>query len=318
MRTGRQTLHEIDEAVSQTRANLERTTELANRLAEERAAIQHRRLEAVATIAAERMQLLASGAAEVPRDRDLRRADKQATELLERHAEEISHLRERTRESQAELERLEAQRSALEDEVEDAVNAFEQAAAATQDALAGNDGYKSQLARVEEAEAVVDRAERKRKLAAEDEAEKGAPYRADRLFSYLWDRHYATKDYRGGLITRMLDDWVARLCNYRDAALNYKRLTEIPARLADHVSRVEGQAEAERAKLKAMEEEALERDGAAKLREASIAMQARLEELDAKIAAAEEAHHAAFDAENAAAGCGSSAFRKAQEILSGA
>ena len=51
MKSGRQTLHEIDNAVTEARANLDRTSDLASRLAEERAALRRRRLEAIAVIA---------------------------------------------------------------------------------------------------------------------------------------------------------------------------------------------------------------------------------------------------------------------------
>lgn len=315
MRTGRQALHEIDDAVAEARANLQQTSDLAGKLAQKRAVLQRRRLEAIAKIASERMELLASGEAQTPRDRDIRRADEEATRLLERHAAEISELSERTKTTQADLEHLEAERSALEKEVDEAVEAFETAAAASQARLIGEESYQAALTRVEEAEATVDRAERKRLLAAEDEVEKGAPYRADRLFSYLWDRQYGTRDYRGGLITGTLDDWVAGLCNYRDAALHYKRLTEIPTRLKEHVVRLEEKAETERAVLKAMEEEALQRDGATKLREASVARQSRLDELDARIAETEKAHRSAVDEQTAAAGSSDGAYRQALNIL---
>ncbi len=316
MKSGRQTLHEIDNAVAEARANLDRTSDLASRMAEERAALRRRRLEAIAVIASERMAVLESGEAAAPRDRDLRRADQEAQLLLERYAAEITDLRSRSKATQAELERLEAERSELEKEVDEAVEAFESAAAAVQARLMGEDTYQAALSRVEEAEATVDRAERKRLLAAEDEAEKGKPYRADRLFSYLWDRQYGTKDYRGGLITKMLDDWVAGLCDYRDVALNYKRLTEIPVRLAEHVANLEQTAEAERTALTSVEEEALEADGATRLREASIAKQSRLDELDAQIIQTEDAHKSALDEQSATEGSSDSAYGRALNILS--
>ena len=316
MRSGRQTLHEIDNAVAQARANLDQTSDLASSLAEERAALRRKRLEAIAIIASERMAILESGEAATPRDRGLRRADQEAQKLLERYAAEIADLRERSKATKAELERLETERSVLEKDVDEAVEAFEIAAAAVQARLMGEDAYQSALARVEEAEAMVDRAERKRALAADDEAEKGEPYRADRLFSYLWDRQYGTKDYRGRLITKMLDDWVAGLCDYRDAALNYKRLTEIPVRLAEHVGNLERNAEAERTALTTVEEEALEADGAIRLREASIAKQSRLDEVDAQIIQTEDAHRSALDEQSTTEGSSDSAYGKALKILS--
>ena len=142
MRTGRQALHEIDGAVAQARTNLEQTNEIATRLAEERAALERRRLEAIATIASERMELIESGDAGAPRDRDMRRADRKAAELLDRHAAEVAELRDRTRAAQDELKNLEAERKTLEGEVEVAIEAFEAAAAAVQEKLAANEAYK--------------------------------------------------------------------------------------------------------------------------------------------------------------------------------
>ena len=103
MTSGRQTLHDIDNAVAQARANLERTSELASQMAEERAALRQRRLEAIAIIAAERMAALEAGDAAAPRDRDVRRADQEARALLERYADEIAGLREKAKTTQAEL-----------------------------------------------------------------------------------------------------------------------------------------------------------------------------------------------------------------------
>ncbi len=308
-------MHEIDNTISEARSNLDQTTQLANRLAERRAAIERQRLEAVGVIASERIDALGAGEADDAHDRDIGRADRKAEELLATHARETAELQKRTDEARTKLEHLETERKALEDDVAAAVDAFEDAAAASQQKLMQDEDYKVQLEKTEEAEAVVDRAKRKQALAQEDEADKGAPYRDDPLFIYLWKRRYGTKDYRGGLLTKMLDDWVARLIGYRDAALNYKRLTEIPARLANHVDGVKAKAEAERAALAALENAALERDGAAALREASVEAQARLEEHDRQIAEAEAVHRASLDAQSAATGRNSSAYQQALGVL---
>jgi hypothetical protein len=315
MRSGLQTLHEIDGAIAQARETLDRSAELSTRLSEERAAIERRKLEAVHIIASERLNLLSAGEARQSRDRDIQRADRQAEELLENYAREMATLQARTKETRAELERLEVERQAQEVEVRAAVEAYDDAAAATQARLVEDAAYQQQLEKVEEAEAVVNRAEQKHALAAADEAEKGKPYRDDPLFSYLWKRHYGTKDYRGGLIARMLDGWVAGLVDYRDVALNYKRLTEIPKRLAAHVESVEAKAEAERDALKALEEAALERDGAADLHRASLEAQAGLDNLDQQIAAAETAHRESMDARTAATGRNSDAYNRALGVL---
>lgn len=318
MASGRQTLHDIDNTIADARGNLEQTTELAARLSEQRAALERRRLQAIAIIASERIAALDTGEADDTRDRDIRQADRRAEELLETHAKQTADLQKRANEARAELERLEYERKEIEDDVAAAVDTFDDAAARSQQKLLQDQNYRNQLEQVEEAEAVVDRAERKQALALEDETEKGTPYREDPLFLYLWKRHYGTKDYRGGLLTKMLDDWVARLCGYRDAALNYKRLTEIPARLADHVANVEDKAATEREALAALENAALEADGAADLRTISMEAQARLEAHDKMIAEAEASHRASVDAQTEATGRNSGAYEQALEILTAA
>ena len=85
-------------------------------------------------------------------------------------------------------------------------------------------------------ESVAVRAEQKLELAKTDRQEKGKPYETDPLFSYLWERKFRTPEYHKGGLSRMLDNWVAKLCRYDEAYLNYARLTELPDRIAEHLA----------------------------------------------------------------------------------
>jgi len=52
---------------------------------------------------------------------------------------------------------------------------------------------------------------------------------------YLWRRKLGTSEYASGFLVRWVDEWIARLVNYREARANYAMLNEIPARLRAHV-----------------------------------------------------------------------------------
>ena len=77
-----------------------------------------------------------------------------------------------------------------------------------------------------------------------DQQEKGAPYRADPLFTYLWDCKYGTSAYKANPLTRFLDNWVARLCDFQSARKNYWMLQEIPERLDEHAKALRSKADA--------------------------------------------------------------------------
>jgi hypothetical protein len=187
----------------------------------------------------------------------------------------------------AALTGIEAQRREVEEDVDAAVHAHEAQVRATETRLESNDGYLRLKSAFEEARAVTSRAAQKQSTALRDRTEKGAPYENDPLFSYLWSRKFRTPAYTGGGLVRMLDGWVARVCRYDAAWLNYARLIELPDRLAEHVSRMKlEEAETESA-IEACEAAALEADGVPALQAALEAARARLKAVDEELARAE-------------------------------
>jgi hypothetical protein len=141
-----------------------------------------------------------------------------------------------------------------------------------------------------DATAVAERAEQKLELARTDRTAKSAPYESDPLFSYLWKRKFRTPDYRGGGLTRMLDNWVAGLCRYDEAYLNYARLTELPDRIAEHLARMKEEERESKEAIERYEADRMEAKGAGKLSAALDAAKERLGALDAELAAAESRH----------------------------
>jgi outer membrane murein-binding lipoprotein Lpp len=132
----------------------------------------------------------------------------------------------------------------------------EAALAAARRRLATDAAFAAQRQAAELADRTATHAEQKASLAARDRDDKGAPYLADPLFAYLWNRGFGTPAYQGGGITRLMDGFVARVAAYEPARRNYAALTDLPAKLADHALHLRELAAAEAAKLDAMEEAA--------------------------------------------------------------
>lgn len=220
-------------------------------------------------------------------------ADRRATALLERRREQQAELEARHAELDGVRAGLERQRDAAAAALERAAAAVDEADAAIQARLADDPEHRRLLGRAREAERVAVHADEKAALAESEQRTKGEAYRADPLFTYLWERRFGTPDYRPGggpfgPLLRSLDGRVARLIGYADAAANYGRLTEIPVRLREHAERVGERADAELAALAAYEEAARAADGLSELDAARDRAADAVAEIDARIAAAAE------------------------------
>jgi hypothetical protein len=194
----------------------------------------------------------------------------------------------------AEERRAELQREREKEHgvVDAAEQRLDEARAAAQKALAADERYKEALAAAEASDRVADLAEEKAKAAHTDRIEKGKPYEADPLFSYLWTRGFGTPAYVGVGLSRALDRWVARVAGFEPLRRDYWLLTELPPRMDEHAQRMRLKAEDDLAAVQALEKAAAE---AAQVpqREDELGKAAEvLAAVDAKI----EAHEAELDA----------------------
>lgn len=303
MTSGRDALHQIDDALAEARRRLAQASDAAAGDARTIADLDRRQIDIYGAIADVRLAHLKNGAATVG---SLGPDDRKAAALIAAHDGAIAGLAAARDAAAAELLRLEAARAAAEAEVETAIARHDEAAAATRARLETHGAYRDAASALEELTAMAGRAERKLAVAADDRAEKGAAYEGDPLFQYLRERKFATREYRAFPLFALLDNWVASLIRYRDHRLNYERLLEIPERIAEHVARLRAEAEAARATLETLERAALEADGVGALRDAAGAARSQVERLDREIAEAEKRHqeHAARHADAAAGKAG--------------
>lgn len=291
MLSGLKTLHQIDAALAKSRASAAEAARLAQRAAEAVASVQLQQAEGYNQIARDRLDLIEAGGGGA-----LGYIDRQVEKHLSDHRAAVAKAADALTKAESAVEALEAKRRAQEKTVADAVDAYDKTVAASEAALLKDADYLAQIARVEQAEATLQRALDKLELAKTDEVEKGTPYREDPFFAYLSDRRYGTKEAKGWFLTKALDHWVARIADYRQAAENYRRLTAIPTRLAAHCDDLEHQIGVEQTALQAIEAAKLDRDGVNTARQTSVDAQAKLDAIDADIAKAEARYQEALSA----------------------
>lgn len=283
---GRDALHNVDMVIADARRSLASALKAVDMQSRRGAEIQREQLQAFRALADVRIDLIQqrhNGA-------DLQGLDSRAAELMDQHEEFVEREGARLDVLVAEITQLELDREAQAGTLDAAVAAWEDKTASVLESLESDATYMAVAEAVKRAGAVSERAKQKLDLARSDRDEKGAPYDDDPLFSYLWDRQFRTPDYKAGPATRFLDGWVARLCGYDKAHLNYARLVELPDRLAEHVERVEVLEQEAIDVLATAETKALKESGVDALHEVAAGEREALEQLDLKIEQSETAH----------------------------
>ncbi len=305
MVTGRDNLELINQHINQAQTEQER----AGRRLEE----LHQHLNAVRLKTGERYRALARlrlddlQASQVISH--LEATDQTVLSLLEKRQQIHTNLDEQLKASVSRQRQLEEQRKELERQRDEAGEAMQSRLEQTRKRLEDSEAYRQQQQRAQEALAVVKRADEKASQAEQDRIDKGKPYEADRLFMYLWSRRYLTPDYRGGLFTRQLDAWVARLIDFQRNRPNYFMLLELPLRLREHATKVQQTSQLEVQALQAMERQAAEADGILALQAKVQEAEQQIKHLDADLEA-EEARHQKLLQEQATLNAGTDPLTK--------
>jgi hypothetical protein len=283
--TGRDALHRLDSLTAGAREEFDAAARGAESHSRRRADLARLKAEGYRELAAMRLDVIKAETADT-----LTAAEKEAARLLTEHAAFVAQIDGQVAQAEAKLKDAEAVRRAGEVEVDAALNAYETLVAETEAAVQTDPGYIALKDAFEQARAVSVRAEQKLELAKTDRAEKGKPYEADPLFSYLWDRKFRTPEYKKRGMSRALDGWVARLCNYDQAYLNYARLIELPDRIAEHMANMRLEEAEAQAAIERFEAQALETRGAGKLSAELDAAKEKLAALDGALAEVEARH----------------------------
>jgi len=282
--SGRDTLKQMNRSLRSARRDLDRLDRELRVTSEALAKNAELESRALKQLAAIRLDAVQKGEL----DAELDAADRRVRDILDRRERALADLAADLERAQSALYELEDRREEVHETVDAAAATLAEREAAVQRSLDEDAAFIAQLERTRQADAIAAKAAEKAALAVEDRQEKGRPYEADELFMYLWRRNYGTSGYRANPLTRMLDAWVARRCNYADARPNYWMLLEIPRRLKAHAEDAEASASQELDRLREVEEQAAVRGGVTEAKDALAASEAEQDALDDEIAAAEQ------------------------------
>ena len=208
---------------------------------------------------------------------------RRVTQILAQRGEAQAALGTQIAAAQEALAKQEQERTAQHAVVDAAEEAVDAAEAAAQRALAADAAYRAALDKAQASDGVADQAEAKATEAGADRAEKGKPYEADPLFTYLWSRGYGTSSYRAGPLTRLFDGWVARVGVFEPLRRNYFVLSELPARFNEHAKRMRALADEDVAGLRAVEQKAADAAGVPERERALDAAEEALTAIDRRI-----------------------------------
>ncbi|MGD8252264.1 MAG: hypothetical protein PVF20_08120, partial [Desulfobacterales bacterium] len=311
MISGRESMHEINQHIQRAHTELESTTGRMEDLNRELTSIRVETAEHFRRLARYRLDDLQA-------DRmigQLDEIDRNALALLDNHRNQKSALVKEIDDSKERQKALEARRKALQEERDAAGEALEDRLSELHSRVSETEAYRQQKERAEQAGAVARNADEKATKSESDRAEKGRPYKADSLFTYLWERRYLTPDYRANPIARLLDGWVARLIDFRKARANYHMLLELPERLRDHATKTGQTAELEFQALEQMEREAAQADGIPDLQKGLDRLEADIHALDEDIDKEEARHGELLEARESLDAGGDGYSKQAFELI---
>ena len=276
---GSRVLRELEQGLSTLRADVRESDATLDATSAHIEQLTRRKLDAYKALAEHRLAQLERGDVMRGLDTVSKRIARLVDERRSRHEQLLADLRA----DEGRLGGLEGEREQQRQVVEDAVRTLDEEEAVVQASLEADPAFTAQLEQAHRAEAIANEAEAKAADARADQQEKGKPYESDRLFMYLWDRGYGTSEYRANPVSRMLDRWVARLCDYDEARPNYWMLNEIPLRLEEHARQARAVADTEFEKLESLERAAAATAGVSELQRELEQEEARLESIDEEI-----------------------------------
>ena len=285
MWTGSTALRNIDQSLQTLRNELVRLDNLLTRLTDSMAKNQRHRVKLINDIAAVRLSEIDSGELQA----SLTAADQQALQVLEQRDEALQALNSEVGRLDSEILLAEQEREALLSAVNQSSQSLVELETKVQNELTVNESYIEQLEKTRTAESIAQEAESKVELAQRDMDLKAQPYKDDELFMYLWSRGYGTTDYSGGLMSRFMDGWVARVIKYEPARVNFWNLTEIPRRLNEHADMVANIADQAHMALQQIEIDALNDGGVKDIEQELELSRQALDEHDDRL---EEKEHA--------------------------
>ena len=289
--TGREALSTFDSALRRLRDKVAKAIDAADEIAHRAAEVDHQQVDRFMKLADIRLDEISDTSAT-----ELDRLHRDAKRLLDEHETYIAEEAERLAQASDAITGLERDRQENVEQRSELLETYESLVSDTENKLKTDKDYLALLAANDEAASVAERAEHKLSVARDELAAKGAPYREDPLFSYLWGRGYRTLDYKAMPLIRWLDGWVAHLCKFDQARANFARLNDLPEWLEAHAEQKTIDADAALNALEAKETDSLEQSGAETVRAKAETVRDQIQKIDEQIVHHETKHGVLADA----------------------
>ena len=276
MWSGVSALQNIDQSLSTLRNDVVRLDTQLSQQTQSLAESQRYRLRIVQQIAKVRLQAIDDGSLQ----QSLTAADQQAEQILATRDQAIEQLNTQIDDLQTQINAAEQHRHKLLQDVNGVSQKVVDCEAGVQNSLQHDAAYLVQLEKARTAQSIALEARHKAEQAQSDLAEKAKPYQQDSLFMYLWQRGFGTTEYKGGLFSRAVDSWVAKLIDFAPARVNFWNLTEIPKRLHEHAERSDGLADSQHEQLQVLELAQLSAAGVNELESELATVRSKLDQQD--------------------------------------
>ena len=251
--SGREALSAVENAINGVRANESRLADVLRSAAQEAERLRQQLADSFRSLALIRLDALVRN--EVVGDLDA--AERRALDLLRTHKAKLDQLLIRHGGAQSAVVTAEADHRAKTAAVEAAGEPIKTLQYDVEKKMTSDPAWIAQRGHVDNATKIANAADEKAKQSEGDRETKRKPYEADPLFMYLWNRKFATADYKAGNFVRFFDRRVAALVGYDTARPNYMSLNEIPLRLREHANDLVRRVAEEDQKLELLERSAL-------------------------------------------------------------
>jgi chromosome segregation ATPase len=279
MITGRDTLQEINDHVLQSQSQIENADREMDKLTSHLNRLRIEEAEQFRQLARFRLDEMNAGHMAARLDK----AHHAVPAFLDQHKQALTELGNKLEQVKQSQQKLEQQRESLIDARDKAVEDLQRQLEKSKEKLEQDENYRLQQEKAVRAAKVTRRADEKASQSEADLASKGKPYQEDSIFMYLWQRRYMTPDYRANAIIRSLDNWVARLIDYRETRTDYHMLNELPLRLREHADQAAEEAKHQQQALQALERKAAEKDGVGTLQTALEKAETQLQQINDEI-----------------------------------
>jgi uncharacterized membrane protein YgcG len=192
----------------------------------------------------------------------------------------------------AQIAQAQETRAQIESQIAASQAEIDALTSSTRQRLSGETGWAALLRAVNTLDQKLKAADKKAQESEADRENKSAPYLADDVFKYLYEKKFGTAAYTGSGWVRWGDERVAQTIGFESARRDFVMLNELPVRLRAHVDGLRQTLDAQVAETEKQFRAETEKDGIGvpegKLRAQNLALEALIQRTDTLLVALQQ------------------------------